>query len=96
MTRENLVGMKSMLVCLLVCAGACKSEKPAAQKDPWATGESTASAAAANESKKTSLNGDDDVREEYWRTMRARPDGIVSTSFRSLGVHAIERLSERQ
>lgn len=30
---------------------------------------------------------DDDVREEYWRTIRALPDSIAATSFRSLGAH---------
>lgn len=30
---------------------------------------------------------DEDVREEYWRTIRARPDSIALTSYRSLGVH---------
>lgn len=52
MRNKNLVGMKSMLVCLLVCAGACKSEKPAAQKDPWGAGASSAPAAAPNDGKK--------------------------------------------
>jgi hypothetical protein len=30
---------------------------------------------------------DDDVREEYWRTIRSKPDSIGLTSFRSRGVH---------
>jgi hypothetical protein len=30
---------------------------------------------------------DDDVREEYWRSIRSLPDNMTLTSFRSLGVH---------
>jgi hypothetical protein len=30
---------------------------------------------------------DADVREEYWQTIRARPESVALTSFRSLGVH---------
>lgn len=31
---------------------------------------------------------DDDVREEYWRDVRGRPDLVDQTSFRSMGKHA--------
>jgi hypothetical protein len=30
---------------------------------------------------------DDDVREEYWRTIRGAPASVDQTSYRSLGVH---------
>jgi hypothetical protein len=30
---------------------------------------------------------DDDVREEYWRTVREVPGSVALTSYRSLGVH---------
>jgi hypothetical protein len=30
---------------------------------------------------------DDDVREEHWQTIRARPEYVALASFRSLGVH---------
>ena len=30
---------------------------------------------------------DDDVREEYWRTIRSMPENAGLTAFRSLGVH---------
>ena len=31
---------------------------------------------------------DEDVREDYWRTIRSLPENVVLTSFRSLGLHA--------
>jgi hypothetical protein len=30
---------------------------------------------------------DDDVREEYWRTIRGQPDNVTATTYRSLGAH---------
>jgi hypothetical protein len=30
---------------------------------------------------------DADVREEYWRTIRERPESVALTAFRSRGVH---------
>jgi hypothetical protein len=30
---------------------------------------------------------DDDVREEYWRSIRSLPENVTLASFRSLGVH---------
>jgi hypothetical protein len=33
------------------------------------------------------IGDEDDVREEYWRTIRSQPDSIGLTAFRSRGVH---------
>jgi hypothetical protein len=74
--------MKSMLVCLLVCAGACKSEKRAAPKDPWGAGESTAPAAASNDGKKTWHGAD--VPVGVWFGMEERMSsstGFSGTSY---------------
>jgi len=67
-----------MLVCLLVAAGACKSEKPAAQNDPWGAGKSTAPAAAANDSKKTWYGTDAPVG--VWLGMEERATTTVGLS----------------
>ncbi|HEY4056908.1 MAG TPA: hypothetical protein VGM39_09870 [Kofleriaceae bacterium] len=70
--------MKSTLVCLLVCASACKSEKPAAQKDPWGGGESTAPAAATSDSKKTWYEAD--VPVGVWFGMEERMGTSIGLS----------------